>query len=842
MRMIATRNGEPMSKLKQLEKLYPFLKKHKTGSEGFSFEGLPVEQLDLIAILKASQAISENILPEKLNEALIRILMQQAGAGKGYLLFEYDGKLSVVSEGVSNKGIVVQVHDTPLEPDYKLLPEKIFQFVKRTGEIIIIDDASQDKVFGSDKYIEVSRPRSIACLPIIKQGKHLGIIYLENNLIPGAFSADKIAVLKILTSQAAISIENAFYYREIKKLNETLEQRVKKRTEALKKTQATLQLSEEKYRKIVEETGDAVYSSDYKGYFTYVNPVCTKLTGYTENELLGKLFLEIIAPDWKEKVAKFYKEQFDNKVQETSFSFPIITKSGEKKWIEQTVTQLKEGDLITGHNAIVRDITERKKAEEKAKEYQYFFNNSHDLITIANENHFEIINPNFQKVLGYSEKELLEKPFLDFIHPDDLSATLQEIEKNKTGVEAINFRNRYRTKDGNYLLFEWNVTLDPITGKFYASARDITDRKKAEEELKNSNDRFLTLFEKNPIGLVLSDLETRKFLDVNEAFIETFGYTKEEVIGKTTQELGLIEPTDNEKFKSLILKYGYAKDLEALARKKNGETFWSLFSVQIFIMNNKKVGLSSFHNITDRKKAEENIKQKSEELAQSNQELEQFAYVASHDLQEPLRTISNFVGLLGKKYSEKTDEDTKQYFTFIVKATSKMQNLIKDLLEYSRIGKNVVFATVDCNTVYNEVIANLGASIKESNAKITSAILPVLKGNEIELKRLFQNLISNAIKFRKKNVKPEINITVEDKNTEYLFAIKDNGIGIEKQFIPKLFIIFQRLHSDDEYVGTGIGLSACKKIVTLHGGKIWLESKIGEGSTFYFTLPKKNII
>ncbi|MES2396748.1 MAG: PAS domain S-box protein, partial [Bacteroidota bacterium] len=303
-----------MSKLKQLEKQYPFLKKHKTGSEGLSLEGFPVEQLDLMAILKASQVISENILPEKLNEALIRVVMQQAGAGKGYLLFEYDGRLSVVSEAVSNKEIVVKVHDTPLEPDYKMLPEKIFQFVKRTGSTIIIDDASQDKVFGSDKYIEISQPRSIACLPIIKEGKHLGIIYLENNLIPGAFSADKIAVLKILTSQAAISVENAFYYSQIKKLNKTLEQRVKERTEALKKTQATLQLSEEKYRKIVEETGDAVYSSDYKGYLTYVNPVCKKLTGYAENELVGKHFLEIIAPDWKEKVAKYYKEQFDNKV------------------------------------------------------------------------------------------------------------------------------------------------------------------------------------------------------------------------------------------------------------------------------------------------------------------------------------------------------------------------------------------------------------------------------------------------------------------------------------------------------------------------------------------------
>ncbi|MDP1744718.1 MAG: ATP-binding protein [Bacteroidota bacterium] len=240
----------------------------------------------------------------------------------------------------------------------------------------------------------------------------------------------------------------------------------------------------------------------------------------------------------------------------------------------------------------------------------------------------------------------------------------------------------------------------------------------------------------------------------------------------------------------------------------------------------------------ERKKVEGIIKQKSEELTRSNEELEQFAYLSSHDLQTPLLTISNFVGLLEKTYSGKVDENTKIYFKFILTATSKMQNMIKDLQEFSRVGKNISFTAVDCNKILKETIDDLGLFIKESNAKITSAILPMLKGDSIRLKQLFRNLIGNAIKFRKKNSTAEVTITVEEKSTEYLFGVKDNGIGIEEQHLNKLFSIFQRLHSDDEYPGTGIGLAICKKIVDLHGGKIWVESKLGEGSTFYFSIPK----
>ena len=237
-------------------------------------------------------------------------------------------------------------------------------------------------------------------------------------------------------------------------------------------------------------------------------------------------------------------------------------------------------------------------------------------------------------------------------------------------------------------------------------------------------------------------------------------------------------------------------------------------------------------------KAEE-LAQANKELTSANNDIEQFVYLASHDLQEPLRTISNFVGLVEGKAVGKIDQETDQYLGFIVTATSKMQGLIKDLLDLSRIGRNITFVKIDCNEVLKEVMAEMDASIKESNAKISYPVLPVLKGCKTELKRLFQNLISNAIKFQTKGNTPEIVITVEQNRSEYIFAIKDNGIGIEEQYIYKIFVIFQRLHNDTEYPGTGVGLAICKKIVALHGGDIWLRSKVGAGSTFYFSISKK---
>ncbi|MBK5270446.1 MAG: GHKL domain-containing protein, partial [Bacteroidia bacterium] len=236
-------------------------------------------------------------------------------------------------------------------------------------------------------------------------------------------------------------------------------------------------------------------------------------------------------------------------------------------------------------------------------------------------------------------------------------------------------------------------------------------------------------------------------------------------------------------------------------------------------------------------KARQETEEANKELERKNKELEQFAYVASHDMQEPLRTTSSFVELLQQQYEGKLDEKADKYLTFIAQSSERMKVLIKDLLDYSRIGRSKELAKVDCKIMLDEVLADLGAVISETGAQITAEELPAFNGYPTELKLLFQNLIINAIKFAKKNTTPEINISVKKLSGYWQFAFKDNGIGIEEQYRERIFIIFQRLHNRKDYEGSGIGLSHCKKIVEMHKGKLWVDSTLGEGSTFYFTLP-----
>ena len=237
------------------------------------------------------------------------------------------------------------------------------------------------------------------------------------------------------------------------------------------------------------------------------------------------------------------------------------------------------------------------------------------------------------------------------------------------------------------------------------------------------------------------------------------------------------------------------------------------------------------------KAGETNLALKNRELERKNKELEEFAFVASHDLQEPLRTASSFVDLFQKHYKGKLDERADKYLSFISQASDRMQVLITDLLEYSRIGSKKEINNIDCNIILTEVLADLHTAINESGTKITAGPLPVVLGYRTELKQLFQNLISNSIKFREKDRPPLITIAAWKDHNNWQFSFSDNGIGIAKEHYEKIFVIFQRLHTRNQYKGSGIGLSLCKKIVELHKGKIWPESVPDKGCTFYFTLP-----
>jgi signal transduction histidine kinase len=241
--------------------------------------------------------------------------------------------------------------------------------------------------------------------------------------------------------------------------------------------------------------------------------------------------------------------------------------------------------------------------------------------------------------------------------------------------------------------------------------------------------------------------------------------------------------------------------------------------------------------ITERLEAERKLEQLAAELKRSNQELETFAYVAAHDLQEPLRAVTGYTQLLVDEYKDRLDESALEYMDLIVDGASRMQQLIQDLLAYSRVSsRGQEFTSVDANDALQQALKNLQVAIAQSNANISHEPLPTISGDKSQLVQLFQNLIGNAIKFRREEP-PQVCIAAELKDEQWLFSVRDNGIGMKPQYLDRIFEIFKRLHTRTEFPGTGIGLAICKKIVERHQGLIWAESQLGQGTTFYFTVP-----
>ncbi|MYA28611.1 MAG: PAS domain-containing protein [Nitrospira sp. SB0666_bin_27] len=367
--------------------------------------------------------------------------------------------------------------------------------------------------------------------------------------------------------------------------------------------------------------------------------------------------------------------------------------------------------------------------------------------------------------------------------------------------------------------------------------REIEQRKKAEEE-RALRDRSINSATN---GILIADARQPDMPTVycNAAFEKITGYAAEEVLG---QNCRFLQGTDHQQPGLDAIRQAVRQGTEAKAElrnyRKDGSPFWNeLYIAPVKDQQGKLthfVGIQT--DITQRKHQETELANKTRELAQSNAELQQFAYVASHDLQEPLRMVSSYTQLLGKRYRGKLDQDADEFIGYAVDGATRMQRLIRDLLEYSRVGaERQSFEETDCELVFQQAMQNLSASVLERHAEVTHDPLPIVRASPTHLTQIFQNLIGNALKFQG-DAPPKIHVGAKALPDGWEFSVRDNGVGMPGDQLDRIFAIFQRLHGQSEYPGTGIGLAICKRIVGKYGGQIWVESEPGQGSTFYFTL------
>ncbi len=368
---------------------------------------------------------------------------------------------------------------------------------------------------------------------------------------------------------------------------------------------------------------------------------------------------------------------------------------------------------------------------------------------------------------------------------------------------------------------------------------EIRERRQVESELGNNLELLNRFLEYVPAAIAMFDQQMR-YQFVSRHWYSEYNISDDNIIGKSYYDVFPETPERWKKIHEWCLE-GYSAECEEdLFIRANGEQQWLKWEIRPWVDISEKISgiIMSTEVITERKEAQEALKQLNQDLSRSNRELEQFAYVASHDLQEPLRAISSYTQLLAKKYESKLDAQAEKYIHYIVDGATNMQQLIQDLLSFSRVGTHgKELAVTDCEVVLNRVLDNLNVAIIESNVIVTHDSLPVVMGDDIQLSQLLQNLMGNAIKFRSQEL-PRVHISAELKAKKWIFSVRDNGIGIEPEYFERIFTIFQRLHTRREYPGTGIGLAVCKKIVERHGGKIWVDSELGVGTTFYFSIPQ----
>lgn len=479
-------------------------------------------------------------------------------------------------------------------------------------------------------------------------------------------------------------------------------------------------------------------------------------------------------------------------------------------------------------------------------EYQNILENISGIVVFADiSREIKYVSPNCNVISGFTELEVKENPLI-WIDPDEqdhIKETVNSVYEQKTA--GRNFEYRAIRKDGSfwYASTSWQtVVKNGIAAGVVFTTYDIS-WKKINESSSPGKERLSNIFESTLDRITVWDREYT-IIYANDAELLFYGKERAQIIGCKAKKLFRQVNNDfsiwQEKVEK-VFESGKPQKFEVPYSKPDREIIYEvIISPVVSEGGNIRAAVIVHRDITDRKNQETQLHSLNDKLAISNSELEQFAYIASHDLQEPLRAISGFIQLLKKKYGTQLDESANHFIDRAISAADRMKGMISDVLSFSRItSKSEIFELVDMNDLVNTALQNLELTIKEKNANITVEKLHSANADSSQIVQVFQNLISNGIKFSRKN-RCEITIFSEcnDADNEIVYSVRDNGIGIEEQYIDRIFLIFQRLHTIQEYSGSGIGLAICKRIIERHNGKIWVDSEYGKGSVFSFSIPR----
>lgn len=616
---------------------------------------------------------------------------------------------------------------------------------------------------------------------------------------------------------------------------------------------------------VMEIVQDGLFLMDDKFFIRSLNASATRMFGYAPEDVTGKHIKLLLAAPYNKKhesySADYYDKSMPNKAGNV-WHIEAKCKDGRLLPVELRIDKIHVGQE-TMYVGNIHDLSLQRHQEEQIRSALDALKTSEDRYKLAIEGlsvgiwdwkipKGELFWSDRGRKIMHIEGEInnIYTMWEERLHPEDKEATLKMLFGHLNQRIPYDVEYRLLRDDGHYVWIHakgkavWNKDGKPL--RMVGSIEDITWRKESESRTKDEASRLQAVMNTVLDGLIT--INSRGIIQsFNPSSSRIFGYKPEEVIGKNVKML-MPEP-DQGRHDSYIGNYhktGIAKIIgigrEVEAKRKDGSIFPMELGISSFEINGERCFVGIIRDITERKLLESLRRSLLDKLIASNTELERFAYIASHDMQEPIRMVTNFSEIIAKEYGEQLDERGHEYLNLVIDSGKRMRDLVEDLLDYSRLDSEGI-RTVEFqgDESIDGALKNLQELIREKGATVTYDSLPDLCANPIQFMRLLQNLIANAIKYQPPGNKPAIHVNGKESQDGWTISVKDNGLGIKPEFIEQIFQPFRRLHRWEVIQGSGLGLSICKKIIENHGGRIWVESSPGQGSTFSFFIPNTQL-